>query len=139
MLLSCARTYLLLLRNPTMNAYPRVMVDEAVTTTVARARLVLEEVAEPARTSTMSQVLTVCLCGALQAHPRVGKSDQGSQHPWAIRGTKILLKSTPPLRYEESGPSSGQGDPGHAAAQGNTGGPKTHQHVSEQCPHGTQA
>ena len=40
-----------------MNAHPRVMVVEAVTTTVARATLVVEAVAEPARTRTRSQVL----------------------------------------------------------------------------------
>ena len=37
------------LRDPTMNAHPRVVVEEAIKTTVARARVVVKAVVEPAR------------------------------------------------------------------------------------------
>ena len=55
----CARTSLHLLRNPTMNAHPRVVMEEVVTTNVAKTSLVVEVVAEPASSTTRmrSQVL----------------------------------------------------------------------------------
>ena len=75
------------------------------------------------------------LCKHIPEWERVTKNSISLQ---AIRGTKIPLKSSPPLcdssraGQEEGGPSTGRGDPGPAEAQVHPGGPKGHQSVPEQ-------